>query len=63
MDKKDVDNEVILMLENIICFLEWFCLDKIKCDCNIFIFFKNKNFNNYIYDLNVDLKLEKIWNE
>lgn len=63
MDKKDVDNEVTLMSENIIRFLERLRLDKIKCDCNILIFFKNKNLNNYTYDLNVDLNLEKIRNE
>lgn len=58
-----MDNEVTLMSENIIRFLERLRLDKIKCDCNFLIFFKNKNLNNYTYDLNVDLNLEKIRNE
>lgn len=58
-----MDNEVTLMSENIIRFLERLRLDKIKCDCNFLIFFKNKNLNNYTYDLNVDLNLKKIRNE
>lgn len=51
-----------LMSENIIRFQNDFVWTKLSVIV-IFLFFLNKNLNNYTYDLNVDLNLEKIRNE